>query len=172
MRRLVLLLPVLVAAACSSGSGHGGVDDKDTRAAVADLFQRNAAEAPANSSCTGSLEWKVGATEKCTASDGAGKAWPVTAKVAKITGDKADVEASFDDRVVGVDDAKANITTMYRQIADNDVASVDCKGLQRLEANSSRKCTVTEVGGKTVGVTYVVSAVRGDGYSYEVNLGG
>lgn len=52
------------------------------------------------------------------------------------------------------------------------MASVDCKGLQPLAANSSRTCTVTEVGGRTVGVTYVVSAVRGDGYSYEVNLGG
>ncbi|MBF6330970.1 DUF4333 domain-containing protein [Nocardia transvalensis] len=171
MRRLLLLVPILVAVGCSSGSGHSHqVDDKDTRAAIADLFQKNAAEAPASSSCDGSLEAKADATVKCTANDSAGKTWPVTAKVAKVEGDKVDVEAAFDDHVIGVEDAKAKIAQMYRKIADGEVAGVDCKGVQKLEDNSSRTCTVTETGGKSVGVTFVVSGVKGNQYSYEVGL--
>jgi hypothetical protein len=42
--------------------------------------------------------------------------------------------------------------------------------VQKIEANSSRKCTVTETGGKTQNVTFMVTAVNGEKYSYEVAL--
>ncbi|RDI67327.1 DUF4333 domain-containing protein [Nocardia pseudobrasiliensis] len=169
MRRLLLLLPVLIAVGCSSNS-VAKVDDKDTQAAIADLFQKSAAEAPASPSCDGALDAKTGATVKCKANDSAGKTWPITAKVTKVDGGKATVEAAFDDHVVAVDDAKAKISRMYRQIADGEVTKVDCQGLQKMEANSSRKCTVTEASGKTVPVTFVVSAVKDDQYSFSVGL--
>jgi|GEM_PF-3829327 len=170
MRRLLLVLPVLIAVGCSS-SGHSHVTDKDAQAAIADLFTKDAAEAPNNPSCSGTPATTLGATVKCTAGDGSGPAWPITVTVAKIEGGIPDVEAAFDTPVVTIDDAKTKITDTYRTYSPNDVASVDCKGLQKLEANSVRKCTVTEVGGKSVPVTFLVSAVAGANYSYEVGIG-
>ncbi|MCM6776745.1 DUF4333 domain-containing protein [Nocardia sp. CDC159] len=172
MRRMLLLLPILVVAVgCSSGSGQS-VDEKDTQAAIADLFQNNAAEAPAKSSCEGTLAAQAGATVKCKADDSAGKTWPVTAKVAKVEGDKVDVEATFDDQLVALADARDKVARMYRQFSEGPVRGVDCKGLQKLEVNSVRQCTVTEAGGKTVPVTFAISSVKGDQYFYSVRQAG
>ncbi|MFF0492330.1 DUF4333 domain-containing protein [Nocardia sp. NPDC004068] len=169
MRRLLLLSPILIAVGCSVSIGSH-VDDKDVQAAITDLFHKNAGEDPASSSCDGTLAVKEGATVKCKAADKAGTTWPVTAKAAKVNGNDVSVEAAFDDRVVAADDAQTKIENMYRQISDGEVAGVACPGLQKLEANSSRKCTVTQVDGRTVPVTFVISAVKGDQYSYSVGL--
>lgn len=171
MRRLLFLLPVLIVVGCSSTGGHTKVTDKDAQDAIVSLFTRDAAEAPTNPSCSGTPATSVGATVKCTASDGSGPAWPITVKVAKIEGGIPDVEAAFDAPVIPVADAKTKITQTYRTYSQNDVAAIDCKGLQKLEVNSVRKCTLTEVGGKSVPVTFQVSAVAGDKYSYEVAIG-
>ncbi|MGF6882413.1 hypothetical protein ABIA39_001355 [Nocardia sp. GAS34] len=170
MRRLLLLLPILVVLGCSS-SGHSQVTDKDAQAAIARLFTKDAAESPANPSCAGTPATAVGASVKCTASDRSGAAWPITVRVAKIEGGIPDVEAAFDAPVVTIDDAKTKITETYRTYSQNDVASIDCKGLQKLAVDSTRKCTVNEVGGKSVPVTFQVSAVTGEKYSYTVNIG-
>jgi len=61
MRRLLLLLPVLIVVGCSS-SGHSQVTDKDTQAAIASLFTKDAAEAPTNPSCAGTLASSLGSS--------------------------------------------------------------------------------------------------------------
>ncbi len=170
MRRLLLVVPVLIAVGCvtaCSSSGH--VDDKQTRAAITSLFTREAAGTPVNPSCPGTLNAKAGASIQCTASDGSGTAWPVTVTVDRIESGTADLRATFTDLVVSVGEAQTKITEMYRQVSDSDVASVDCKGLQKLAAGSTRDCTVHEVGGKTVPVTLKILNVKGTEYSYEVD---
>jgi hypothetical protein len=166
MRRLLLLLPVLVAVGCASGH----VDDKQTHAAITELFTRDAVGSPTNPSCAGTLADKTGATVKCTAGDGSGTVWPVTVSVDRIESGQPHVQAAFDSGVVTAAEAEAKITGMYPQIPSHgDVASVDCSGLQKLEVNSVRKCTVHEVGGKTVPVTFQIIQVSGSKYSFEVD---
>ncbi|MGY4103745.1 DUF4333 domain-containing protein [Nocardia sp. R16R-3T] len=183
MRWFLLLVPVVVVTACSSGSGPAGppsVSIYSLQSKGTDLFKSKIHQDPKSVSCDGELDAKVGATQKCTVVDLTGGQWALTAKVTDLDGDVAEYDMNFDDKFATAEEVASQvgelvhlqgISTMNWQSVGT-VESSTCDGVLRGTVGAEIHCTVTNSDGTVVPATAKTVGIEAGTVKYDVFAGG